>query len=517
MLILTTCKKEPETPEGSNKIELGQTTVTDISYRDATVTTTISSLGGNTISQHGHCWSTSPDPDINADHTSLGSLNNPGTFTSEIKNLQPGIKYYIKSYITYHGGAIYGDQKELLTFALGKPVIKTDSITDIKYNEVTLYGYVSDNGGSEVTQRGFCWNKTGNPTLENNLGITNEGTGEGNFSSTITNLEENTKYYIVAYATNEVGTSYGETKNFTTFELTLPTVTTSAITDLSATTAQGGGNVTNDGNGTITARGVSWNTTGNPTLENCIDYTTDGSGTGSFTSNITGLVELTTYYVVAYATNEEGTAYGQEKSFVAQAPCGQLVVNYGGKEYHTVLIGDQCWFKENLNIGTKINGSQNQTNNQTVEKYCYDDNEANCDEYGGLYQWDEMMQYVTTQGTQGICPDGWHIPTDDEWTTLVDFLGGSIVAGGKMKEAGTTHWNSPNTGATNSSGFTALPGGYRNSGGTFSYLGSYAYFWSSTEYDTPIAWTRLLSYDVGGVSRGFNHKVYGFSVRCLQD
>ncbi len=129
-------------------------------------------------------------------------------------------------------------------------------------------------------------------------------------------------------------------------------------------------------------------------------------------------------------------------------------------------------------------------NNSIIEKYCYNNSTANCDIYGGLYQWNEMMQYTTTPGAQGICPaTGWHLPTDAEWTILTTFLGGEGIAGGKMKttgtiEAGTGLWYAPNTGATNESGFTALPGGYRSDNGDFDGLGYYAYFWSSTEINT---------------------------------
>ncbi|MBI4648201.1 MAG: hypothetical protein HY738_16860 [Bacteroidia bacterium] len=134
------------------------------------------------------------------------------------------------------------------------------------------------------------------------------------------------------------------------------------------------------------------------------------------------------------------------------------------KIYNTVLIGTQCWMAENLNFGTMINsttGGQFQTDNAVIEKYCYSNNSANCSTYGGLYEWNEMMQYNPSDAgnpgtTQGICPSGWHIPTDAELTTLTDYLGGESVAGGKMKEIGTTHWTSPNTGATNESGCTAL-------------------------------------------------------------
>jgi uncharacterized protein (TIGR02145 family) len=196
--------------------------------------------------------------------------------------------------------------------------------------------------------------------------------------------------------------------------------------------------------------------------------------------------------------------------------CGQPVT-WGGKSYQTVKIGTQCWFRENLNIGTRINGRKTQTNNGIIEKYCYGDNEANCNTYGGLYQWAELMQYVSTEGAQGLCPDGWHIPTDAEWSTLTTYLEGELVAGGKMKEAGTSHWASPNTGATNSSGFTALPGGFRLSGGSFLNLTYYAYFWSSSQSDATSAWDRYLLYNSEPVGRYYSSKTYGFSCRCLQD
>ena len=214
---------------------------------------------------------------------------------------------------------------------------------------------------------------------------------------------------------------------------------------------------------------------------------------------------------------------GSWKSFCGatepEFQCGMKIIDSrDGKMYNTVKIGTQCWMAQNLNIGARINGSQEQTNNSIIEKYCYADLESNCDVYGGLYQWDELMQYATTPGVQGICPTGWHIPTDSEWTALTTFLGGESVAGGKMKEAGYVHWLSPNTGATNSSGFTALPGGYRDYGGYFSTLTSQAYFWSSTEYSSTNAWHRHLFYHYEDVYRyNLYSKTRGFSARCVQD
>ena len=201
-------------------------------------------------------------------------------------------------------------------------------------------------------------------------------------------------------------------------------------------------------------------------------------------------------------------------------PCpGIPDVNYGGQTYATVQIGDQCWFKENLNIGSMIPAGANMSNNEVTEKYCYDNLETNCNIYGGLYQWNEMMQYSTTSGTQGICPPAWHLPTIDEWTTLIDFLGGLNDAGGKMKETGTFHWNNPNTGATNSSGFTTLPAGYYGDPGfTFYLLGKYAILWSSNQSDFDSAWNCWLAYNSNSANKNSTYlKRLGHSVRCLKD
>ena len=164
--------------------------------------------------------------------------------------------------------------------------------------------------------------------------------------------------------------------------------------------------------------------------------------------------------------------------------------------YTTIDIGSQTWFAENLNYNTG-------------DSWCYDNNGSNCDIYGRLYTW---------EAATSACPDGWHLPSDDEWTTLTDFLGGEDVAGGKMKETGTTHWNSPNTGATNSSGFTALPGGYRSPDGSFGNEGDTGRWWSATEdHSLPNAWNRLLNYNFDGVYRTSSNREYGFSVRCVKE
>ncbi len=207
--------------------------------------------------------------------------------------------------------------------------------------------------------------------------------------------------------------------------------------------------------------------------------------------------------------------------------CGLIIDVRDGQQYPTVLIGSQCWMARNLNIGNIITGTNTQINNSIIEKYCYDNDAANCAIYGGLYQWDEMMGYSTTPGVQGICPDGWHVPTDAEYCTLTTFLDSTVDcnsggwsgtdAGSKMKETGTAHWNSPNADATNSSGFTALGGGLRFDDGSFGYRNAYALLWTSSAFSTEIGIHRNVGHDYGGVHRGtYDLKTMGFSVRCIQ-
>ena len=251
--------------------------------------------------------------------------------------------------------------------------------------------------------------------------------------------------------------------------------------------------------------------------------------------------ETTYYWRIDAFDNQGGSREGLVWSFTTSEEttgfiCGQqLIDTRDGQQYQTVQIGDQCWMAENLNIGECIDGSEEMTDNNTLEKYCYDDDPANCEIYGGLYQWNEMMQYTNTAGTQGICPDGWHIPTDYKWKVLEgtvdsqypvgdpewdDTWWRGLDAGGNLKETGTTHWNSPNTGATNSSGFTALPSGYRNTSGSFSYLGRKGQWWSSSELSDLNAWYRELAYNTDKSYRGSSYnyyKTYGRSIRCIKN
>jgi uncharacterized protein (TIGR02145 family) len=219
--------------------------------------------------------------------------------------------------------------------------------------------------------------------------------------------------------------------------------------------------------------------------------------------------------------------------FATNIACpGIPTVDYGGQVYNTIQIFSQCWLKENLNIGDMIPGSQEMSDNDIIEKYCYNNDPAKCDVYGGLYQWNEMMDYSTMQGGKGICPQGWHIPTDEEWKVLegsVDSYYGigdgewdiawewRGVNGGKHLKSNTGWSGNP---GTDLYGFRALPGGNRNPDGAF-YVGGYTCtFVTSSQYieKNNWSWTRGLSHLISMINRQYNiPKNYGFSVRCLKD
>ncbi len=210
---------------------------------------------------------------------------------------------------------------------------------------------------------------------------------------------------------------------------------------------------------------------------------------------------------------------------------GNTVTDIDGNEYNTVTIGTQTWMAKDLRVTHYPNGDAiphitdntawvDLTDNNTDDAYCFYNNDNNTD-YGALYNYAAAIADDWARDNaegQGVCPDGWHLPSDAEWTTLKDYLGGNLVAGGKMKETGTTHWNSPNDGATNESGFTALPGGNRlDTDGSFDDLGGHGLWWSSTEKGSTTAYYRILYYNNPNIGRSFPHKSRGFSVRCVKN
>ncbi len=425
------------------------------------------------------------------------------------------------------------------------PSISTIGISGITQTSATGGGDVTSQGSSSLTARGVCWSTNQNPMLSDPH--TTNGTSVGSFSSDISGLNAETTYYVRAYASNLAGTAYGNQLSFTTLPATgtPPTVNTASVSAITETTASCGGHVTDQGSSTVTSRGVCWGTSQNPTNAN--SHTSNGTGTGSFTSSLTGLTASTTYYVRAYATNAAGTSYGTEISFSTAGstpgiPCpgASTVTDFDGNIYNTVQIGSQCWMKENLKTTHYADGTALVDGTTTGDitgyystKYwfVYNNHLTYKATYGLLYTWAAVMNGATSSsanpsGVQGACPTGWHVPSDMEWKQMEVFLGMTqaeadavgyrgTTEGGNLKA--TTIWNNPNTGANNSSGFTALPGGLRFIEGSFSNQGESGYWWTATEGSSSGGWYRHLLHYNPLVGRYDTNKGYGFSVRCLRD
>lgn len=305
----------------------------------------------------------------------------------------------------------------------------------------------------------------------------------------------------------------------------VPVLSTSEITNITATSAMCGGSITDEGSEIVLTRGVCWSTDNNPTLND--SKTEDGSGDGVFESLITGLDMATTYYVRAYATSSAGTSYGNQLSFTTWTALFDTSLTYGsvtdvdGNTYKTIQIGKQEWMAENLkttkfNDGTDIPFTPDNDAWLSADSaaYCdYDNDPSNSDHYGRLYN----FSVADSTNTRKVCPAGWHVPSSQEWVILVDTLGGEIVAGGKLKEETTIHWATPNAGATNESGFTALPGGLRSSTGSFSNIAFMGLWWTSAKMSASGGLYFGIAFDDAGITDDAHSRSSGLSIRCVKD
>ncbi|MBR3412509.1 MAG: DUF1566 domain-containing protein [Bacteroidales bacterium] len=281
--------------------------VTNITASTAKSGGNVTSNGGYNVTARGICWNTLGSPDLDDQHTTNGSGN--GSFTSNMTGLTAGTTYYVRAYATNQQGTSYGSEQQF-TATNGAVTITLSAATNVTATSATCSANITNDGGSAVTERGICWSTSQYPTISGSH--TAVGSGTGSFSTSISSLSPSTTYYVRAYATNSVGTSYSNQINFTT-DNGLPTVTTNTVSSITANSAVCGGNVTSDGGFPVTAKGICWSTSQYPTVSG--SHTTSGSGTGSFNTSMSGLSVGTTYYVRAYATNSNGTAYGSQVIF----------------------------------------------------------------------------------------------------------------------------------------------------------------------------------------------------------
>jgi len=507
--------------------------ITTTAISSVTITTAksggnIISNGGTIVTEHGICWGTTQNP-TTAGNKIISESPGTGIYTGSLISLTPNITYFVRAYATNVAGTAYGEQITFQTL-LYTPYLSATALSAITATSVISGGTITSDWGAAITARGICWGTVQNPTIANSK--TTDGSGRGSFTSAITGLTGNTTYYIRAYATNSAGTGYSSQIGFTTLPVIAPVISTTAISELAYSSCTTGGTIINDGGSVVSARGVCWGTSQNPTTAG--SKTTDGSGTGTFVSNIADLSTNTMYYVRAYATNSTGTTYGDERIVILYPNVtGLTVTDVDANIYHTVKIGTQLWMVENLkttkyNDGTAIpNASTNAawSSLATPGYSWYNNNIANRTNYGGLYNWFAI-------NTGKLCPTGWHVPTDAEWTILTDYLAnkgygyqgtGSNIA---KSMAATSGWNPSSTlgnvgndlESNNNSLFTVLPGGDRNGDGTFAKMGNYGVFWSSSEQDATSAMFRSLFYGSARVERGSGlFKANGLSVRCIKD
>ena len=503
---------------------------TEVTISSATLNGNITSDGGSTITAKGFQYGTSPDNLANSVSLGIGV----GALTTTISNLDDNTTYYYRAYASNTQGTAYGETKTFTTVEIVAPSVVTMPATDNTRTSLTLNASITSDGGAAVTARGFYWG-----TAENDLPnyvASNQTTAD--FSATISDLEVNTVYYYCAVATNMRGTTLGEVLSARTNPLTAPTVVTNEATNVTVFTATLNATITDDGGTDITARGFYWGTSEDNLVNNAV---ADGTA-NSFSANITELASVTTYYYCAYATNATSTSIGSIMSF---CNCGGSVkvADINGNQYGTVLIGEQCWMAQNLKAtkfadGTSIPLGSSSSSNTTAYRYYPNGSSSNVSTYGYLYNWPAAMHGASSSsanpsGVQGICPAGWHLPSNAEWTQLTDYLSsqseyvcGSTNTYIAKSLASTTGWDSSsNTCAVgntpsnnNSTGFGALPAGY-------SYVSYYgfghgAYFWSATSYGTGYVSHRYLDYNDANVVQSSNlifKKDHGMSVRCVCD
>ena len=461
---------------------------------------TITDDGGTPIIEKGVCWSTVPysNPTISDSHAI--SLDTGYTFTCNLTGLTPGTTYYVRAYATNAIGISYGNLMSLSTASvIGSYLVRLADTTNVSINAT---GMVHN---SSYQTKGFCWSTSPNPTLADHYIVNNSAVNYlDQFTSSITGLDPGTTYYIRTFVTNVVGTGYSSSQGvFTT--LAYPHIETDSVIALADSLVVTGGNILHSGHLPITEAGVCWSTSPNPT---CNDRHISVNDTiGHFQLTLTGLSADSIYYLRAYATNSSGIGYGQEYPFTARVNYGQTcpgsptVSDIDGNVYKTVQLGTQCWMAENLRTthfadGTFIPvGTVGAESHFTYYRYYPNGDSTNVDVYGYHYNWKTAMFGANSSssnpsGIQGVCPNGWHLPSNAEWRALKNYVGNQsqYVCSTNTDNIGkslasTSGWQYSSAGcavgylqvSNNETGFNAYP-----AGGMYMNFGDWAAFWSAT-------------------------------------
>ena len=420
--------------------------------------------------------------------------------------------YRVYSFNQGGNSTTYSNEVQIAVLLL--PQVSTAGITNNTFNSATSGGTNIIQNGSAITAKGIVWSTAQNPTIALSTKTSN-GSGTGNFSAQMNGLTAGTTYFVRAYVTNQVGTAYGNEISFSTTQGTLPTISTTTVSNITMNSAQTGGTISNDGGFPVIARGIVWDLMPQPTIL-LSTKTNDGNGTGSFTSNMTGLSNGTVYFARAYATTQLGTSYGNDISFRTDLPSstpGNNISDVDGNSYKTVTIGTQQWMAENLkttkyNDGSAIQLIQVQSTwaSFTGGAYSdYDNTPDNSAVYGRLYN------FNVVDNAKNVCPQGWRVPTTNDWTVLENYLGSSLAA---RKLKSTSGWLGDNANGTNETGFNALPSGFRDVTG-FGLQGTLGYWWTSSAASTSAATGVLMSIN-SYLEKPIINKQNGIAIRCIK-
>ena len=462
------------------------TGVADVAYLSATVNGSVVYIGGAPVAAKGFCYDTVMHPTVESNMVNCGSGS--GSFSTNLLNLKSSTTYFVRAYATNMWGTNYGDELSFTTLVEHAPSVEILPASEISYTSFVCSGDVTDSGTYSVTARGFCWSTDSDPVMTGeHLHV---GNGSGTFSALLANMQPETTFYVRAYAVNAAGVTYSTPITVSTLSPTIPTVSTDTVNGYNECT----GTVLADGNAPVTQRGFCYDTLPSPTLENGV-VLADGSGLGEFTATLTGLPVGKLYFVRAFATNAKGTAYGNQIHFHASSCDTKTLTDYDGNVYNTVAIGTQCWMKENLKTTHYSDGWpiewRNEERSYTEAYYYYPNRDIlNVAEYGLLYNWKAVMRNSLESdsipsGVQGICPIGWHVPSDAEWIAMTDYVANYhqeyLCNGSNAKVfADSIGWRTSSNNCTpgndsytnNSTGFSARPAGYF---GDWAYAGNIGY------------------------------------------
>lgn len=312
------------------------TSVNSITFSSANAGGYINNAGSAAVTSRGLCYSTSPNPTISG--TTLLAGTGTGVFSVSLIGLNAATKYYLRAFATNSTGTSYGQEISFTTSNAVLANVSTNNVILITDTTAQSGGNVTSAGSAPVTAKGICYSTSANPTTADI--VVNGGSGLGGFTNSLVNLTPGTTYHVRAFATTAAGTSYGINRTFTTTAPILATISTTVVTNITSTTAVSGGNVSSAGGSSVSSRGVCYSTSPNPTLADNIN--SGGSGTGLFTSNLSGLLPNTTYYLRAYATNNTGTAYGNQETFTTSNPTS--ILTHSSDE--TVLVGPNPFIDE---------------------------------------------------------------------------------------------------------------------------------------------------------------------------